>query len=175
MAEKAQETEQATTEADAPAPPVCFDTKIRNYMLGSMAVCLIPAPLLDLAAITALQAKMVADLAEAHGVSYKDNLGRSLIMGLVGTLGASHLALGTVGSVLKLLPGVGYLAAAVSLPVLVGGTTYALGRVFQAHFATGGTLLDFDVDKMREHFQAEFEKGKDVAKASKKAAKAKAS
>jgi hypothetical protein len=37
-------------------------------------------------------------------------------------------------------------------------STYAVGRVFIQHFESGGTFLDFDPDKVRAHFEAEFKK-----------------
>ena len=45
----------------------------------------------------------------------------------------------------------------VVMPGFAAAVTWAMGRIFIQHFETGGTLLDFDADKMREHFQAEFE------------------
>jgi uncharacterized protein (DUF697 family) len=158
------EAEKTTTECPERR---CHSRKICNYMLGSMALCLVPALLFDLAAITALQLKMVSELAEDYGQSFKESLGRSLILSLVGTLGAAHLAAGTFFSLAKLMPGIGHVVAALSQPVMIGATTYALGRVFEFHFATGGTLLDFDVEKMREHFRKEFAAGLDIAKQTK--------
>ena len=38
---------------------------------------------------------------------------------------------------------------------MAGASTWAMGKVFTQHFATGGTLLDFDPDTMREHFKTE--------------------
>jgi hypothetical protein len=35
-----------------------------------------------------------------------------------------------------------------------------MGRVFSQHFEAGGTLLDFDADKLRSHFKTEFEAAK---------------
>lgn len=162
-----QSAAEAGTEAEIPQE-ADLDRSIRNYMLGTMGVCLVPAPLLDLAAITGLQLKMLSELAEAYEVPFKENLGRSLLFSLVGTLGAGHLAVGAFGSLMKLVPGVGHLAAALTQPVLVGAATYALGKVFKMHFALGGTLLDFDAEKMREHFRAEFDAGVSVAKAANK-------
>ncbi|MEZ5671856.1 MAG: hypothetical protein R3E08_05540 [Thiotrichaceae bacterium] len=44
-----------------------------------------------------------------------------------------------------------------------GAATYAIDKVFVQHFESGGTFLDFDPEAVREHFAAEFAKGKDVA------------
>ena len=51
-----------------------------------------------------------------------------------------------------------------SMSILCGSSTYALGKVFTQHFESGGTLLDFDPDKMREYYQGQLEQGKVIAK-----------
>lgn len=170
MAARAKKTEaaEAVDETATETVEVCpqkVEKKIRKYMLASMGVALLPAPLLDFAAITALQLKMVHSLSRLYGVPYKENLGRSIIGSLLGSLGAATLAVGVVGSVFKFVPVFGVVAHALTYPILIGAVTHAIGRVFVMHFETGGTLLDFDVDEMREHFRREFEAGKGVAKA----------
>jgi hypothetical protein len=47
--------------------------------------------------------------------------------------------------------------------VLAGASTYALGKVFQYHFENGGTIYNFDVDKMKKKgviTEEEFNKSK---------------
>ena len=51
------------------------------------------------------------------------------------------------------------------MPALSLAATQALGRVFAQHFETGGTLLDFDVETMRDYFRKEFEAAKGEAAA----------
>ena len=50
------------------------------------------------------------------------------------------------------------------MPGLSAASTLALGRVFNTHFKTGGTLLDFDPDKMRAFYEAELAKAKTETK-----------
>jgi hypothetical protein len=65
--------------------------------------------------------------------------------------------------VVKLIPGVGSVLGGVTLAVLSGASTYALGEVFKKHFETGGTFLDFDVERLKKFYNEKFEKGKQVA------------
>jgi hypothetical protein len=58
---------------------------------------------------------------------------------------------------------IGVMSAFVAIPGLAAAFTYAVGKVFVQHFASGGTFLDFDPKKVREHFAREFEEGKIVA------------
>jgi hypothetical protein len=43
------------------------------------------------------------------------------------------------------------------MPGFAAAVTWAMGRVFIQHFETGGTLLDFNAEKMRDYFKSEFE------------------
>jgi hypothetical protein len=54
----------------------------------------------------------------------------------------------------------GAILGAVTLPFFAGAATYAIGKVFMQHFASGGTFLDFDPDKVRGYFREQFGKGK---------------
>jgi hypothetical protein len=40
------------------------------------------------------------------------------------------------------------------MPVLSAGATYAIGKAFIQHFATGGTLLDFNPPDYREFIRS---------------------
>ena len=43
------------------------------------------------------------------------------------------------------------------MPVLSAGATYAIGKAFVQHFASGGTLLDFNPPDYREFIKAQKE------------------
>ena len=64
----------------------------------------------------------------------------------------------TIASALKFLPGVGTMLAVISMPAFSAGATYVIGKVFMKHFASGGTLLDFDLPDYREFINAQKEK-----------------
>jgi hypothetical protein len=44
------------------------------------------------------------------------------------------------------------------MPALSAGATYIIGKVFIQHFASGGTLLDFNPPDYREFIKAQREK-----------------
>lgn len=132
---------------------------VRNYALGSIVPSLLPVPLLDLGLVTAVQMKMLHSLANTYDVPFKDELGRSAIAALVGGTAALSVAR-VVSSAVKAIPGVGSLVGAASMPVVNGGTTYAIGKMFVQHFESGGTFLTFDPTKVRDHFEKELAEGK---------------
>jgi hypothetical protein len=69
----------------------------------------------------------------------------------------------TLASLAKAVPGLGTATGMISVSLLGGATTYAIGSVFAQHFESGGTLLDFDAKKMRAYFSTKLEEGKAVA------------
>jgi uncharacterized protein (DUF697 family) len=69
----------------------------------------------------------------------------------------ANLAGGGIGSLIKSVPVVGQLAGVLLMPGFAAAVTWAMGRIFVQHFETGGTLLDIDAAKMREHFKQEFD------------------
>lgn len=132
---------------------------VKRYSLWSAGLGLIPVPLLDMAAILALQVKMVRDMARLYEQSWPEARVRAAIASLVGS--AAPVAVGAgASSALKGIPLLGQIVGVLAVPALAAASTTALGRVFMVHFETGGTLLDFDADKMRDYFDQEFEKAR---------------
>jgi uncharacterized protein (DUF697 family) len=136
---------------------------IKRYTLWAMGFGIIPVPILDIAAITGVQLKMMAALAEHYHQEFSHSWGKSILGSLVGGIGATGLAYGTFGALVKAIPGIGTLFGMVAVPVMAGATTYAVGKVFQMHFASGGTMLTFDVEKMRAYYEQHLRDGVRVA------------
>ncbi len=143
---------------DEKRPNAMVGSIIRNHVAWSMGAGLIPLPIADIAAVSAVQLDMVKQMSRLYDVNFDEMQGKTLITTLVGS------SMARVGaSAIKLIPGVGSLLGGVAMPVLSGASTYALGQVFKQHFETGGTFLDFDVDRLRKYYSEQFEKGKKVA------------
>jgi uncharacterized protein (DUF697 family) len=129
---------------------------VRKYMLWSMGAGLVPIPWVDMAAIAGVQLKMVSDLAKRYKVAFAESQGKAIIGTLVGSVLPGKLSAGLLGGIVKMVPFVGF----VTVPAFAGASTYALGKVFEQHFASGGTFLTFDPESVRHYFQEQFEKGK---------------
>lgn len=133
---------------------------IRNHIIWSMGSGLIPLPVVDFIAVSAVQLDMVRQLSKLYGVDYKESEGKAVITSLTGT-GLAQLS---ARAAVKLVPGVGSIVGGVTMSVLSGASTYAIGQVFKTHFETGGTFLDFDPNRLKKYYQEQFEKGKQVAR-----------
>jgi len=132
---------------------------IRRYSYWAAGLGLIPVPVIDFVAITGVQAKMLLDIAKQYPVVATEENVRGAIAALLGG-GAPVVVGGGIISAFKFVPGIGQIAGVLAVPALAAASTVAIGRVFLQHFETGGTLLDFDVEKLREFFKKEFEAAK---------------
>jgi hypothetical protein len=65
-----------------------------------------------------------------------------------------------ITSLAKAAPAVGYFSSLPTVSVFAGAFTYAVGNVFNVHFASRGTLLNFNPRKVSELFARGFEEGK---------------
>jgi uncharacterized protein (DUF697 family) len=136
---------------------------VRRYVYGSMAAGIFLLPGLDTVAILGIQVKMLHALCRLYNIPFSENAGKSPISGLIGSLGSAAVARGTFGSLVKLIPVFGPLAGSVAMPVIAGGATHAVGKIFIKHFEHGGSILDFNSDRVKQDFMDLYEEGKKVA------------
>jgi uncharacterized protein (DUF697 family) len=136
---------------------------IKNHVAWSMGAGLIPIPFADLLAVSGIQMDMIRQLCHLHDIDFKDTAGKAIVTSLSG----STMARMGAGAI-KFIPGIGSVVGGLTMSVLSGATTYAIGQVFHSHFETGGTLLDFDVERLRKMYDDLFEKGKEYAEHVKK-------
>ncbi len=135
------------------------DMVIRNHVIWSMGAGLIPVLIADIFAVSALQLDMIRQLCRVYEVDFQETQGKAIVTSLT----SSTLARLGAGSVIKLIPGLGSVLGGATVSVFAGASTYALGEVFKKHFESGGTILDFDPDRLRKYYKEKFEKGKKVA------------
>jgi uncharacterized protein (DUF697 family) len=132
---------------------------IKNHMIWSMGAGFIPVPVADFFAVTAIQLDMIRQLCKVYSIDFKETEGKAIITSLTGS-GLARLGARAV----KFIPGIGSAIGGLTLAVLSGGSTYAIGEVFKKHFETGGTFLDFDPQRLKNFYDEKFEKGKQMAK-----------
>jgi uncharacterized protein (DUF697 family) len=158
-----------TTEpvADVTPPPAGdygdAESLVKKYAFGSLAVGLVPLPLIDLAALTALQLMMLSRLSRKFDVNFSEQRARSFIWSLAGAGGATGLRAGIMLMV-RSIPGPHRLAMVATTALTGSASTYAIGKVFIQHFESGGTFLTFDPEKVRAHYAEQFQQGLALAK-----------
>jgi uncharacterized protein (DUF697 family) len=156
--------------SDAQVTPAIIPTEdgatkiVNRYILWSMGAGLVPIPIIDVAAIIGVQMKMLSQLSKYYSVEFSEEKGKSLVSSLIGGIAAESIAHGSIGSFLKSIPGAGTLFGMIAMPLSAGATTYAIGKVFTQHFASGGNLLNFNPDEARDLFNSSLKEGKQVAR-----------
>lgn len=136
------------------------ESTIRNHMLYSMGAGLIPFPLADLFTVGAVQLDLIRRLCKIYEVDFKEEEGKAIITSLT----SSMLAKLGARTAIKLIPGIGTIIGGVTMSVLSGASTYAVGHSFRTHFEKGGTILDIDLNRIKKVYREKFEKGKEEAK-----------
>jgi len=135
---------------------------VKRLSLWSGAAGLIPIPLVDLAAVGGVQIEMLRRISKIYGVPFSENSGKALIAGIAGSMIPASSGVGAT-SLIKGIPGIGTAVSLLTMPTLSMGATYAIGMAFIQHFATGGTLLDFNPPDYHEFLKAETGKGRSGA------------
>lgn len=138
-------------EPSAPSAPTDRATAahllVDRYAKYSSAAGLVPVPVVDVVAIAGVQVTMLGALAEHYGVPYDRERGKTLIATILGGLMPSLAGF-------QMLKVFGPLVGMASVAGFAAATTYAIGHVFIAHFESGGTLLDVDIDQARQRLSA---------------------
>jgi len=140
---------------------------IRNHVMWAMGAGLIWVPIVDFLAVSAIQLDMIRQLCKIQGKDFGENQGKAIITALTSS-GASKIASRAV----KFIPGIGTILGGITMSVMSGASTYAMGQVFKKHLEDGGTILDFDPRAFQKKYDEWFEKGKEYAESLSKSKKA---
>lgn len=133
---------------------------IRNHMIWSMGAGLIPVPIADFFAVGAIQLDMIRQMCKLYDIDFKEKDGKAVVSALTGA-GLSRLG---ANAAIKFIPGLGSVVGGVTMSILSGASTYAIGEAFKKHFETGGTFLDLDTNRIKKMYNELFEKGKELAR-----------
>lgn len=134
---------------------------IKRHVLFSMGAGFIPIPIVDIAAVTAVQLDMLRQLCKLYDQDYNDSSGKAFVGTIAGNT-LSRIAAHTIGSVFKTVPIIGSALGGATVSAFSGATTYAIGQVVAQHFASGGSINEFDAEELRDFYQEQFQKGKDI-------------
>ena len=155
LSEKAEQTKIVVTQ-DTQATT---DGIVRGHVIWSMGAGLIPIPLFDIAAVTAIQMDALKKLAAAEGVDFSTDGGKQFVAALTG---GTFARLGA--SLLKGIPGVGTVIGGISMSAMSAASTYAVCQVALSHFRTNQNFLNVDLDDAKKLYEKALEKGKTFVK-----------
>lgn len=151
------------------APPINQEERlanaqaiVRRNVFWALGAGVLPTPLLDVAAVTGVELKQIKQLSDLYGLQFSSDIAKKIIYSLLGAVGVVGVGTLLGASFAKFIPALGTTLGMVSVPVLTGAFTHAMGQVLIMHFEAGGTLLNFDSTAMRNYFKQEFEKAKET-------------
>lgn len=153
------------TEETAPVKPCTRETDIiiRNRVHGSLAIALVPVPFFNTTALAALQVEMIYQLAKAHGIPFKAEWGKQITAALVGGI-LPALITPKLSHLMRYVPIVGPGLSLATLPLTNAAATYAVGRAFASHFATGAGFNPLDMKKIGDEIKSGYEGSKKTVK-----------
>ncbi|MDR0929471.1 MAG: YcjF family protein [Oscillospiraceae bacterium] len=125
---------------------------IRRNAYGATALGIVPIQGVDFIGVTALQLNLVRQLSKLYGVPFKEGLARKIITSVVGGAVPAVLA-SPVSSVLRKVPLIGLPLCIATSPALNGWSTYAVGKMFAKHFASGGNFETINLTTMKRDFK----------------------
>ncbi|WP_193222177.1 YcjF family protein [Alkalilimnicola sp. S0819] len=162
-AETAEAAAEPSTERQDLDRALVADNQIKNYVIASVGASIVPVPLFDIAAVFAIQMRMIQKLSQLYGTPFSEGAVRNTAIALGGGVLGYGAGATVAVSLTKIIPGVGWMLGMAALPVVSGASTYAVGRVYLKHFQEGGSVLDLNHEKMRAYYREQFEKGKQLA------------
>jgi uncharacterized protein (DUF697 family) len=146
------ETAHATPESREATASKLVD----RFAIWSGVAGLVPLPVIDVLAVGGLQVQMLRRISQIYDVQFSENRGKALIAAIAGAMIPATSTIGAA-SAMKFVPVLGTLTAVFMMPALSAGATYAIGKAFIQHFASGGTLLDFNPPDYRDFIKSQKE------------------
>lgn len=154
---------KATIKGGPDVPKEELDKILRYHVWGAIGVSLVPIPLVDLVALTGVQVNLLRVLAKQYKIPFSKDPVTKILSVLVGSTTPVAFGVPLAASLVKFIPFLGEAAAIITLPIIAGASTYAVGKVFIQHFASGGTFLTFNPEKVKAYYAEMFEEGKKIA------------
>lgn len=136
--------------------PAAVEKAIRQNALGAMASCFIPNKIANMAAVTAINLNMARMLSKLYGVEFRHDIATKLIVSAAGMGGTMVFTPLVEDLLFKIVPVYNVQAMVCSVPVMFGGVTYAVGKMFVNHFERGGSFADANIDVMKQSFKAAY-------------------
>ncbi len=133
----------------------------------SLATILLPNSLLEYAAISGIQLKMLHELSRAYGIPFKAD-GVKVIIGSILGGSVAYFLSDLYSNWVKVIPVVGKPIAFLSEPAMGYITTYAVGFVFLEHFENNGSFQDIELEQIKKSIKLKIaEKYQELVKGNK--------
>lgn len=134
------------------------DQLIRKYSLIGTATGLIPVVGVDVAALTAVQTKMIHDIADVYGYDLDDNLLQTVLTTGATTV-ASRLLTGVASSLANSFSPLKALLGGATQAAIAGFMTLETGKLYQMHMEQGNDPADLGIMDVVNHVASQVQQG----------------
>lgn len=149
----------STADEDLATRRLKADVCIKNHVIAAMGVALVPSFFIEISGVTGIEVSLIMDLATLHAFPIPNRLiAYKVLLSLVISLGPIYLAI-RLRSGIKMVPVAGHAAYFGFMALNNAAAVYAIGKIFQAHFESGGQLLSKDNAWLRRLFKQRYEEG----------------
>jgi len=134
---------------------------INKYTLIAAGVGVIPSPMVNSVGIAVMEIAMIDEMAKNYKFDFptKPALVKAFIS-LVSSIGPVYLAMKSRSAV-SAVPIVGRLLSTGIYSMAGAISVYAVGKIFQRHFESGGETLSMDNAFLRKIFKEAYQEGKE--------------
>lgn len=137
---------------------------IKNHVIAAMGMGLIPSAMVDVIGITAIEVRMIRNLARIYNFPIPTKLiTYKVLISLIGSIGPVYLST-KMHTALKGVPLIGHAVFVGLLSATGGAAVYAVGKIFEMHFESGGRFLSKDNKYIRKYFKEKYAEGKKAVK-----------
>ena len=134
---------------------------VKRYTLISAGIGLVPSAMINSVGIAALEVAMIDELAKNYSHDFPTKLASSKVfISLIGSIGPIYFA-SKSKSAISAVPFVGQLLSSGIYSLTGAISVYAVGKIFQQHFESGGTLLSKENSYIRKLFKQRSREGYD--------------
>jgi len=134
---------------------------IKKYTLIAAGVGVIPSPMVNSVGIAVMEIAMIDELAKHYNFGFptKPALVKAFIS-LVSSIGPVYIAMKSRSAV-SAIPIFGLLLSTGIYSIAGSISVYAVGKIFQRHFESGGEILSMDNAFLRKLFKEVYQEGKE--------------
>lgn len=126
---------------------------VKHWCHWGTASGFIPVPFVDTATLSGIQVKMIYDLCKVFDVPFSRKWATAIVGAVAGGSLTTIVSNNAAPYLLRMVPVAGTTLAFLSQPAMAYASTYAFGMLFVRHLEKGGTLGDFDFEKVKGSYQ----------------------
>ncbi len=126
---------------------------VKHWCHWGTASGFIPVPFVDTVTLSGIQVKMIYDLCRIYDVPFSRKWATAIVGAVAGGSLTAIVSNNAGAYLLRMVPVAGTTLAFLSQPAMSYASTYAFGTLFARHLEKGGTLGDFDFEKVKDSYQ----------------------